>query len=518
MAELADYLEAGYPALMYRAAEPDIAQQQIVKTVESLQLDVGIASWKATKGMRYVGRENERAVAEDLLDALQHVETSQESLVVIFHNIRHFISNYQVIQAVVDAAMAARLKGSHLIFVGPHCDFPPELRHLVTVLDSPLPSVQEIEEQYDKVLQAYSDTIDLPSEENAYKSLLRQASEAAIGLPQMGAENALALSLAVHGSVKPRTIQEEKEHEIRKSDVLEFIKTSNTMEEVGGFSNLKSWLKRRRRAFSDEARAFGLPYPKGMLMVGPAGTGKSLTAKAAATFLGLPLIRLDMGKVFKSLVGESEAAIRQALQVVEAVSPVVLWLDEIEKGLAGSQSSGELDSGVTSRVISTLLTWRQETQKPVVMMATANDVRSLPSMVYRKGRLDEVWATDLPNPMVRSQIFEIHLRKRKRNPKDFDLQALATKSNTFTGAEIEGCVEDALFSAFDEGKKLQTRHILKAIEETIPQYERDEEEVESVRRWAQTRARMVDGQSEMSESEVSDQKIRHISTTTKKKK
>jgi len=252
-------------------------------------------------------------------------------------------------------------------------------------------------------------------------------------------------------------------------------------------------MRRRRRVFSDEARKYGLPYPKGVLIVGPAGTGKSLVSKGIADFLKLPLLRLDMGKVFRSLVGESESAIRMALKVAEAVSPVVLWLDEIDKGLAGMKGSGELDSGVTSRVVSTILTWRQETKYPVMLTATANDVAAIPAMVYRKGRLDEVWATELPNKAEREEIFQIHLRKRGRDPKLFGCKMLAARTEDFVGAEIEGVIEDAMFLAFDEGKEVTGQHIVKAISETVPQARRNREEIRAISKWVETRARLVSG-------------------------
>ena len=218
-----------------------------------------------------------------------------------------------------------------------------------------------------------------------------------------------------------------------------------------------------------------------------------------------------MGKVFRSLIGESEAAIRMALKVTEAVSPVVLWLDEIDKGLAGMKGSGELDSGVTARVVSTILTWRQETAYPVVLVATANDVATLPAMIYRKGRLDEVWATDLPFEQERLEIFRIHLRKRNRDPQDFNCTLLAQRTEDFTGSEIEGCIEDAMFSAFDQDAEIADSHVLKSIEETIPQTQRDREKIRAIREWVATRARRASVEPEKTSKKA---KIRQIKRKT----
>jgi SpoVK/Ycf46/Vps4 family AAA+-type ATPase len=365
------------------------------------------------------------------------------------------------------------------------------------------------------MVRAYEREITVPKNKSKRAELILEAARAAIGLDELGAESAMALSMATAEAIDIKIIQAQKEQEVRKSDVLEFFPVDETIEHIGGFDYFKEWLSRRSKGFSAEAREYGLPYPKGMLIVGPAGTGKSLTAKATAAFLKLPLLRLDMGKVFRSLVGESEAAIRMALQVAEAVSPVVLWMDEVEKGLAGMRGSGELDSGVTGRVVSTVLTWRQETKYPVMLVATANDVAALPAMVYRKGRLDEVWATDLPEEHEREEIFGIHIEKRGRDRDDYDLALLAARTDDFTGAEIEGCIEDAMFLAFDEDEEFETEHILKSISETVPQAKRDAEELIAIREWVATRARRV---SSGSAPKVTGSKVRKLHTKKRNNK
>ncbi len=518
---LADYLQAGYPCLYLSTVEPQIAEARVRAALE--ELDMGSANlgiWKVTTGLR-IGRADQpsevndaRSVAEDLIPAIQYVETQREPIIAIFHNMRHFMTNHQVIQSLIDAIFAARLRGSHVILVGAHLDLPSELKTLVTYVECPLPTQDDIVEEYEKIITAYEDDIEIPKNKDARKDLVIQAARAAIGLDMIGCENALALSLATSETIDIHIIQAQKEQEVKKSDVLEFWPVSESIDNIGGFEFFKEWLKRREKAFSKEAREYGLPYPKGMLIVGPAGTGKSLTAKAVAHYLKLPLLRLDMGKVFRSLVGESESAIRMALNVAEAVSPVVLWMDEIEKGLAGMKGSGDLDSGVTSRVVSTILTWRQETKYPVMLVATANDVATIPSMVYRKGRLDEVWATDLPLEHERQDIFAIHLLKRNRNPKNFDLKVLARSTNEFTGAEIEGCIEDAMFSAFDKDREVATKDVVKAIRDTVPQALRDQEELAAIREWVESRARHVSGGEPATKPKQS--KVRSINTKRRK--
>jgi len=494
---LREYILAGYPALFLRTVEPQVAEVRVREVLMQLKMpDIKFGIWKVTTGFM-VGRADgtipEREHGKDFIQGLQHVEQSTEAIVGLFHNCRQFMANYQVIQHMVDTIYSAKQKGSHVMLVGPHIDLPPELRNLVTFVDMPLPDRTTLEQEFTKLTRAYKEDLKLPAKEEDRKSLIRAAANAAIGLDMLSAENSIALSFATAETIDPRIIQAQKEQEVRKSDVLEFFSSGETMDDLGGNAALKEWFRKRQRVFTEEARTYGLSYPKGVLIVGPAGTGKSLTAKAVASYLQLPLLRMDMGKVFRSLVGESESAIRQALQVTEAVSPVVLWIDEIEKGMAGMAGSGELDSGVTARVVSTILTWRQETKKPVVLIATANNVATLPAMVYRKGRLDEVWATDLPNEMEREEIFRIHLRKRRRDPKKFNLKLFAQNSEEFVGAEIEGVIEDGMFAAFDEDAEVSDRHVLKAIKDTIPQAQRDVEELKSIREWVSTRARLVSG-------------------------
>lgn len=517
---LKDYIQAGYPALFLRTVEPEVAEARVLEALKQLNMpDIHFGTWRVTTGLM-VGRADgtipPREQGRDLIQALSYIEKAAEPIVAVLHNCRQFVANYQVIQHIVDAVLAARKVGSHVIMVGPHIDLPPELKNLVTFVDCPLPDRKTIEEEYTKMVKGYKDELKgLPESKAERMELIRASANAAVGLDMIGAENAIALSFATADTLDPRIIQLQKEQEVRKSDVLEFFPTDETMDSVGGGKALKEWFRKRRRVFTDEAREYGLSYPKGVLIVGPAGTGKSLTAKAIAGFLQLPLLRMDMGKVFRSLVGESESAIRMALQVTEAVSPVVLWIDEIEKGMAGMAGSGELDSGVTARVVSTILTWRQETKKPVVLVATANNVATLPSMVYRKGRLDEVWATDLPNEEEREEIFMIHLRKRHRDPKKFNLKLLAQNTDEFVGAEIEGVIEDAMFAAFDQHEEVADKYVIQAIKDTIPQARRDVEELKAIREWVATRARLVSGGEKPSLGGPA--KLRTIRTMTNKR-
>jgi SpoVK/Ycf46/Vps4 family AAA+-type ATPase len=265
------------------------------------------------------------------------------------------------------------------------------------------------------------------------------------------------------------------------------------MNQVGGLENLKSWVRKRKRAFTEEALKFGLRAPRGILLVGPAGCGKSLTAKAVSGELHLPLLRLDMGKMFGSLVGQSEANMRQAIHIAETIAPCILWIDEIEKGLAGS-NAGSLDSGVGARVLGTILTWMQEKKTPVFVYATANDVTGLPPELLRKGRFDEIFSVSLPNRRERADILRIHLTNRGRggligNGK-IDINDIAAgTSEGFTGAEIEAAIDEAMYAAFDANKDLNSFDLKEAFGNTQPLSKTMAEKLEAIKRWCESRTR-----------------------------
>jgi SpoVK/Ycf46/Vps4 family AAA+-type ATPase len=286
----------------------------------------------------------------------------------------------------------------------------------------------------------------------------------------------------------------EKQQIIKKSGLLEYYESQEEFAHVAGLQNLKQWFIKRSVAFTDRATRFGLPPPRGVLLLGVQGCGKSLCAKAASALWELPLLRFDLGRMFSSLVGSSEQNIRQAVRTAESIAPAILWIDEIDKALAGAMGSGGSDGGTSARVFGTLLTWMSEKTAPVFVIATANDISHLPPELLRKGRIDEIFFVDLPTTDERIETLKIHLQRRGRDPRKFDLQELARASEGFSGAEIEEGIVSALFDAFDQQQDLDTEIVRASLAETVPLSKTMNEELNRLRGWAIGRARPASGQ------------------------
>ncbi len=307
-------------------------------------------------------------------------------------------------------------------------------------------------------------------------------------------EARLAFSLAVErldalGPSAISVVAREKERVIRQSQVLDYYEPDAKMNDVGGLETLKLWLERRGSAFGAGARDFGLDSPKGVLLLGVQGCGKSLVAKAVANAWQFHLLRLDMGKVFGGIVGQSEANVRTALQVAQALAPCVLWIDEIEKALGSAAGSTASDGGLSRRMFGTMLTWMQERTAPVFVVATANAIDDLPPELMRKGRFDEIFFVDLPGDESRRAIFDLHLRKRGRDPSRFDLARLVASSAGFSGAEIEQVVIGSLLAAFDQDREVKQTDLHHEIEASVPLSVMMAEEIDELRTWARLRAR-----------------------------
>jgi SpoVK/Ycf46/Vps4 family AAA+-type ATPase len=303
------------------------------------------------------------------------------------------------------------------------------------------------------------------------------------------AANAFALSVAQKRGLDAGVVARLKAQTVKKGGLLEIIEATESLNSIGGLDLLKDWLVKRKKAFSKQAQAYGLPHPKGLLILGIPGTGKSLTAEATAGIFGLPLLKLDAGSIFAGLVGQSEGNLRSVIQTAEAIAPCVLWIDEIEKGMAGSKSSGATDGGTSARVFGSFISWMQEKQTPVFIVATANDVSQLPPELLRKGRIDELFFVDLPNQAEREAIWTIQVQKYGRNPREYDLVQLARATEGLTGSEIENVFVDALFHAFDENKEPTDLTIALVLNDFVPLSKLMAEQITVLRNWAKGRAR-----------------------------
>ncbi len=368
----------------------------------------------------------------------------------------------------------------NLVLLTPEPVLPLELKRDVVTIEVSRPSADEMEELLTRVFQGTNALREVTG------GLRAKIIEAALGLSSQQAERALRVALVKSrdGKLDHRCIDgivEAKKAMIRESGALEYYPVSETEDAVGGLAELKRWLRQRGQAFGDEAREYGIGLPKGLALIGIPGTGKSLCAKVTAGSWKLPLLRLDMGAVFGSLLGASERNIREAMQIAEIIAPCVLWVDEIEKAFAGSTGDG----GTAARVLGTFLTWMQEKTTPVFVLATANNVAHLPPEFLRKGRFDEVFFLDLPTDEEREAILEVHLRRRKYSlvRQRFDLPEVAAATVGFVGAELEAVVEAALFPAFmDSRRDLQTDDLLRAAGDMVPLAQSHATHIEELRR------------------------------------
>jgi len=399
---------------------------------------------------------------------------------------------YRLIRNIKNIAQKCVTKNKALIIISQSFDLPNELDKYISVIDIPLPEKEHIESKIKDLLDKASQRKDLAEKfKTSYsKDELEHIVNSFRGLTLNECEQVCTYCMIKHTSLDPEAISHQKKDIIRKSGLLDWIEVNENLENIGGLNELKDWLYKRTKAFTKEAVDYGLPpNPKGILLVGIQGAGKSLFARGVSSFWNFPLLKLDMGKVFSGIVGSSENNMRQVFKVAESVAPCILWLDEIDKGMTGSRSSSVSDGGTTSRVLGSWLTWMQENQSPVFIVATANDISNLPPELMRKGRFDEIFFVDLPSLAEREVIFNIHLNKRKRDINKFDLSTLAEESHNFTGAEIEAAIVSAMYEAFNESREFNTDDIVQSLNEIVPLAVTMKEEIDSLKLWASERAR-----------------------------
>lgn len=412
--------------------------------------------------------------ARDPLTALEAIEKGNDRTLYVLRDFHECWGNAQIKRKLRSLAQRLKYTKKTIVVTSPTGDVPGELRDQVVHLELPPPDAGDLEVVFNRLTAGI--TVNLTS---LGREKLVQA---ALGLSLSQAQRVFSKAIARNGTIDDTAIAlvtEEKKQIIRESEALEFYAVTETINDVGGLGALKEWLRLRDRAFTREARDYGLPAPKGIALLGIPGTGKSLTAKVIGGLWRLPLLRLDVGTLFGSLVGESEERARRALRLAETVAPCVVWIDEMEKAL----SQGFGDSGTSTRVLGTILTWMQEKTKPCFVVGTANDISRLPPEVLRKGRFDEIFFLDLPTAKEREEIFTVHLRKRHRLPRDFDVGRLAREAEGYVGAEIEQAIIDAMYAGFNANREFTTEDISATLKRQVPLSISQRETIEALRAW-----------------------------------
>lgn len=505
-------IRSRYPVILISSFEEARITEAVYETARDQEKSLFV--WSVSQGLRRVEKGPDDSLTfttkpkDPAPDETQEPTAALKALyawgtdrpaIFIFKDLHGFAQDPATVRWIRDIAGVFQEQTNTLILLSPQfvvagqSGLPADLEKDVAVMDWPLPYNGEIESILDlcansvrgQVSRRTKKAITVDIENGTREAILRAMS----GLTAFEAKSVLSMAVVTHGALDERAIPliiAEKKQIVKKTGFLEFFDTNVKQDEIGGLDLLKEYTRKKRAAFSDEARAYGLPAPRGFLMVGVPGSGKSLTAKAS-TGGQMPLLRLDVGALMGGLVGLSEANTRAALNLAEAVAPCVLWIDEIEKGLGG-MGGGENDGGTTKRVFGTLLTWMQEHTSPVYVVATANDVSGLPPELLR--RFDDLFWVDLPSQDEREAILRIHLQKCGRNPADFELKPVADEMFDFTGAEIEKVVNAALVIGFDDGaRQITTADLLEAAREIVPVSRTMEAKIKDLRDWADTRAR-----------------------------
>lgn len=509
-------INAGFPYIYVPTYEEQRCQSQIIDLVYKsgeIRTERDVYYWTQTDGLIKVPREENTPLAilngtKDPIKALEAVERADVPGIYIFKDMHVFFgsergthADFVLVRKFRDILNSLQLGRKNVIFLSPKLVIPCEMEKEISVLDFDLPTEEEIRGLLNNLCAGFG-----PDQMTLSEDEVQKLVKAALGLTMQEAENAFCRAIvSMRGLHKGALdiIHDEKNQVVKKTGVLEFVKTDLGIDDIGGLENLKNWLIKRNNTWSEQSKLYNLPAPKGLLITGVPGCGKSLTAKAMSAIWGLPLLKLDMGRIFGGIVGSSEENMRKAISTAEAVSPSILWVDEIEKGLSGvTKAGGGADGGTSTRVFGTFLTWLQDKEKPVFVIATANDISSLPPELLRKGRFDETFFVDLPTLSERQKIFKVHIAKKISNsPIPHEITAsdevagrLARLAEGFTGAEIEQVVISALFEAFYKQRGLREEDVAKAIQETVPLSQTQSKQVEQIREWARTRAVLATAQ------------------------
>lgn len=502
VSQLSSLFRARFPYIYITTWEEERAIsliKRLAKSEKLVRITREVYTWTQTNGFMLDGHKIDGTNSPDkAIDFIKDCNKNAVFVMCDFHvyfGVKGRQVDYNVVRHLRD--IIAELKTSrfrkNVIFLASELLIPESMQKEVTIVDMPLPSLVEIKAKLDKMVTQNSQIDTSGLDEDGKERLCK----AALGLTLQEAENAFALAMVNDGKIDGKDLSiilSEKMQVIKKTGILEFINSDIKIADVGGLENLKNWLNKRNNSWSESAKKYCLPAPKGVLITGVPGCGKSLTAKAMSAAWQLPLLKLDFGKIFSGIVGSSEENMRKAIKTAEAVAPSILWVDEIEKSLSGMNSNG--DSGTSSRIFGTFLTWMQEKTAPVFVIATANNISGLPAELLRKGRFDEIFFVDLPTHRERKEIFKLHLSKRLKDKDvasgitvdDALYEKLADITEGFVGAEIEQVVITALYEAFFNKRPLKFEDLENTIKNVVPLSVTQKEQILSLRQWANIRA------------------------------
>jgi SpoVK/Ycf46/Vps4 family AAA+-type ATPase len=481
-------LVAARQSLIFVPTHEEQRLERIVATLaqRAFSQPVPFFVWSVTEGLQ--GADGSIAESSDPLVALDAAIAHPRAALFLFRDLHRFHDDRRVVRRLRDLHRACRNTYKTVFIVGAELSVPVECRKEMAVLDLPLPATEEIERVFDEVCATFKGcAVDLGAGREA---LLRGA----LGLTEEEAHQAFTKLLVGRKAVGPEIVErlyEEKRDLVRKEGLLDYVPPRVRLEEIGGLAILKDWLRQRKRFFSREARDFGLDAPKGLLVTGISGCGKSMAVQAISAYWMMPMLRLDMNRVYGAVAGTPERSLEVAIRTAEAVSPCVLWIDEIETALVGTQANQ--GAGLATRIFSSFLTWMQEKEHVVFVAATANEIDKLPPELLRKGRFDEIFFVDLPNEADRAEIFSVHLRSRNQDPSAFDLVSLAKSTSGFNGAEIEQIVLSAMYTAFDQERPLGMNDLYRSLGRMVPLSTTMSERIKEIKRWADTRAVRANG-------------------------
>ena len=476
-------LESRFPLVTVETTE-EARMLALIERCANL-LGQAVFSWTVTDGLRRCNRPERVPATEALADALRHIDTTPHNGIYTLLDAHPYLADPGVVRVIREIAQEYSRCARTLVFVSPRIDLPPDLHHLTARFEFELPDANAVRRIVREEAQLWQSR-------NGRKPVGDPAAIARLtqhlaGLPVEDVRRQIRQSLEADGAVTMEDVERVvrfKQDRVAAGGLLDIETDTGNFASIGGLSGLKRWLSLRRAVFTGEPGTANLPAPRGVLLLGVQGSGKSLAAKAVAGAWGLPLLRLDFASMYDKYTGETERRLREALRAAGKMAPAVLWIDEIEKGLATDDVG---DSGVSRRILGSLLTWMAERREPVFLVATANDISRLPPELLRKGRFDEIFFIDLPGVAAREEILRIHLRRRDLPLDAFDLAALVAATDGFSGAEIEQAIVAAMYEAHGQGEPVAGRHVLAELARTRPLSVMMAEKVQALRAWAAER-------------------------------